>query len=149
MCGGCFRWHTMKYQRVSRSGCSCCLPSLRYVTGLPCRQRRQHHRVLGQDGVLGLRWTMPPMKGSGLKWHQDTLSTGRAPDVDHICEHSVLGVTCCYADGKHLSQSWTCWVSDATADSIWQDGQDRLSECTLSRRKFPLGGHNKYHQHTA
>ena len=30
-----------------------------------------------------------------------------------------------------------CWVSGATADSTWQD---RLSECTLSRRKFPLGG---------
>jgi len=30
------RWHHMKYQRVSRSGCSCSSASLRYVTGLPC-----------------------------------------------------------------------------------------------------------------
>jgi len=57
------------------------------------------------------------MKGSDLNWHQDTLGRGCASDVDHSCKHSVHGVTCCYAGGKHLSQSWMCWVSDATADS--------------------------------
>jgi len=103
---GCLRLHPMKYQRVSWSGCSCSLASLHYVTGVPC------------------------MKESNLKWHRDTLGRGRASDVDHSCEHSVHGRTCCYAGGKHLSQSWTCCVSDATADSIWQDGQDGLSECT-------------------
>jgi len=61
------------------------------------------------------------MKGSGPKRHQDTLGTG---NVEHSREHSV---NCCHAGRKHLTQSWTCWVSDATADSIWQDW---LSECT-------------------
>jgi len=102
MCGGCLRWHPMKYQLVSWSGCSCSLALLHCMTSVPC------------------------MKGSDLKWHQDTLGRGRASHVDHSCEHSVRAVTCCYAGGKHLSQSWTCWVSDGTADSIWQD---RLSEC--------------------
>jgi len=102
MCGGCLRWHPMKYQLVSWSGCSCSLALLHCMTSVPC------------------------MKGSDLKWHQDTLGRGRASHVDHSCEHSVHAVTCCYAGGKHLSQSWTCWVSDGTADSIWQD---RLSEC--------------------
>ena len=58
-CGGCLRWHPMKCQRVSRSGCSCSLASLHYVTGVPC------------------------MEGSGLEWHQDTLGRGRASDVNH------------------------------------------------------------------
>ena len=72
---------------------------------------------------------------------QDTLGRGLASDVDNSCEHSVHSVTCCYAGGKHLSQSWTCWVLDTIkSNSIWQHGQDRLLECTLSRRKFPLGG---------
>ena len=36
ICGGCLCRHSMKYQRVSRSGCSCCLASLHYMTGVPC-----------------------------------------------------------------------------------------------------------------
>ena len=93
-------------------------------------------------------WHVPCIKGSDLKWRQDTLGRGRASDVDHSCEHSVHSVTCCYAGGKHLSQSWTCWVLDTIkSNSIWQHGQDRLSEYTLSQRKFLLGGHSKCHRH--
>ena len=79
VCRGCLRWHPMKYQQVLRSGCSCSLATLHYVTGVPC------------------------MKGSGQKWHQDTLDRGCASDVGHSCKHSLHGKTCCYAGGKHLS----------------------------------------------
>ena len=40
MCRGCLHWHPMKYQRVSRSGCSCSLASLCYMTGVPCMRVR-------------------------------------------------------------------------------------------------------------
>jgi len=36
MCRGCLRWHPVKYQQVLRSGCSCSLATLHYVTGVPC-----------------------------------------------------------------------------------------------------------------
>jgi len=41
-------------------------------------------------------------EGSSLKCHQDKLGRGCASDVDHSYEHSVHGMTCCYAGGKHL-----------------------------------------------
>ena len=107
MCGGCLYWHPMKYQLVLQPGCSGSVASQHYMSGAPC------------------------MKGSDLKWRQDMLGRGHALDVDHSCEHSVHGVTCCYAGGKHFTQSWMCWVSDATGDSIWQDGQDQQSVCTV------------------
>jgi len=44
---------------------------------------------------------VPYMKGSSLKCHQDKLGRGCASDVDHSYEHSVHGMTCCYAGGKH------------------------------------------------
>jgi len=56
----------------------------------------------------------------------------------HVNIQFTVLCTCCSAGGKHPSQSWTCWVSDATADSI---RQDRLSECTLNlRESFHLEG---------
>ena len=56
----------------------------------------------------------PSLKGSGLKWHQDTLGRGPASDVDHSCEHSVHGVTCCYVDCTDIIwiylQLMCCWA---------------------------------------
>ena len=61
---GCLHWHRMKYQRVSRSRYTWSLASLHYMTRVPC------------------------LKGSGLKWHQDTLGTGRASKVLK-CSHTL------------------------------------------------------------
>ena len=56
-CSGCLRWHPIKYQRVSQSGCSCSLASLHYVTGVPCMRVRSKFtpRYTGQ-GSCFRRW---------------------------------------------------------------------------------------------
>jgi len=44
---------------------------------------------------------VPCMKGSGLKWHQDTLGRVHAWDIDRSCEHPVMQVeNICHSLGR-------------------------------------------------
>ena len=69
MCGGWLHWHPMKYQRVSWSGCSCCLASLHYMTYVPC------------------------IKGSGLKWHH--FRTGQGPYLANLHQRGLAQSPSC------------------------------------------------------
>jgi len=75
---------------------------------------------------LFLLFSFTALRDRRCSLYERVRSRDYASDIDHSCEHSVQGMICCYAGGKHLSQSWTCWVSDAAADSSWQDGEDHL-----------------------
>ena len=111
-CSGCLRWHPIKYQRVSQSGCSCSLASLHYMTGVPCMRVRSKFtpRYTGQ-GSCFRRW---PFMWTFSSW-SDLL----------LCRWKTLvKVLDMLGFRRHSWQYLVIWARSA------------VTECILSQRKL-------------